>query len=189
MKYAMAEGISQTAVWRGTGRQLPGMGSQRPSRRSSAPPLAVGILQKPLSREERGKLNKELLFAARKTKGKEAGRLLEAGADANARDEELNTPLMHAALTGWCNLGKALIGKNADVNMRNCFWRTALMIAAVSGHCEFIELLARNKVELNAVDGGGRTALDLAVQAKQFAAVDVLRALGAKSGKEISSSS
>ena len=65
-------------------------------------------------------------------------RLIEEGADVNAKDNYGNTALMWASQHGYIEVAKLLIEAGADVNLRGT---TALMIALEEGHTEIVELL------------------------------------------------
>ena len=57
--------------------------------------------------------------------------LIASPADANARDEQGDAPLLYAAAVGSPEAMKLLLDKGADVNAQNAFGTTALMISAV----------------------------------------------------------
>ncbi|MGO9315921.1 MAG: ankyrin repeat domain-containing protein, partial [Syntrophobacteraceae bacterium] len=68
-------------------------------------------------------------------------RLLEQGANVNARDENRETPLHHAAYRGKTEVAALLIQKGAKVNARDVYEETPLHHAAYWGKTEVAALL------------------------------------------------
>ena len=66
---------------------------------------------------------------------------LEAGLDANSRNQNSWSLLMLAAVEGAVPLGQLLLDKGADKNAANRNGETALSLAAGKGHLSFVELL------------------------------------------------
>ena len=87
-------------------------------------------------------------------------KLLNAGADLNARDAHGATPSMHAAL--YCSLPclRILLDRGADPNLFNSAGATALMWAA--GDAEKVQLLLAYKATVNTRAKSGRTPLIIA---------------------------
>jgi len=73
-------------------------------------------------------------------------RLLDQGADVNARDELGQTPLHHAACSGHKDVAELLIRRGAVVTARDSVGRTPLYISAVHGHLQLNQLLISNCV-------------------------------------------
>jgi ankyrin repeat protein len=71
-------------------------------------------------------------------------RLLDQGADANARDELGQTPLHHAACNDHRDVAELLIRRGAVVTARDNVGRTPLYISAICGHLELNQLLIAN---------------------------------------------
>jgi len=67
--------------------------------------------------------------------------LLDASADANARDADRQTPLHWAALEGQTKAVTALLAKKADVNAEDHMHRTALFDAASKGYIDVVKVL------------------------------------------------
>ena len=74
--------------------------------------------------------NDDLINATRNNTVQEVKRLLNEGADVNARNQDGWTSLMMAALGGHLEVAKLLIDKGADVNAKNNAQGTALMVAS-----------------------------------------------------------
>ncbi len=67
--------------------------------------------------------------------------LLDWGADANARDEYNQTPLMCASLKGHKEIVRLLLDRGADVNVKTRSARTALNLASDQGQREIAEMI------------------------------------------------
>lgn len=104
--------------------------------------------------------------------------LLEAGANVNARDNDGETALMHAASHGYEQAAKVLLEHHADIHMTDNKGRTALMHAAMGEYVDVIPLLLERGADLRARDRDGRTALELARDAKDEVAAELLTAAG-----------
>jgi len=91
------------------------------------------------------------------------GLLLETGVEVDARDDEGNTALLHAArffIRGWQRRnGWALLEKGADVNAANRKGETALILAATQYEADAAQLLLQKNANLNRKTKRGRTAL------------------------------
>ncbi len=85
---------------------------------------------------------KPLYLAAINGDAAAIGRLLEAGADANAvLTTEAETVLMLTAYTGNAEAVKLLLDRGADANAQQVRGQTALMWAAAEGHADVVRLL------------------------------------------------
>ena len=95
------------------------------------------------------------------------GRLLDGGADPNARDKNGQTALMRAAHQGQAPVVRLLINRGADLDCRAKFDLTALMLAVIGGHAVIVDMLVRSGADLTVTGTGapgfeGKTALELA---------------------------
>jgi len=95
-------------------------------------------------------------------------KLLEGGADANARDRHGQTGLMLAAQAGYRPVVETLLAHGANLNVTAKFGLSALMLAVVAGHTEVASLLAGAGSDLSLRGSGApgfanKTAFDLAI--------------------------
>ncbi len=104
-------------------------------------------------------LKKRILEAARKGNVDEIERLIQAGASAEARDHNNDTPLIASARNGRSEAVKLLLSKPVDVNAANNQGNTALTAACRNGHTEAAKLLVRARARVNLKNGQGRNAL------------------------------
>jgi ankyrin repeat protein len=125
-------------------------------------------------------LTSELLAAAGHGDTNEVRRLLDKGADVNARDQLGFTALMFAARSGSTSTTSLLLVRGADVNVRSkVLGYTALMNAAAFGDLEMVSALVAKGAEINAKNDDGVTALTLAEQAGKSDIVNFLKQHGA----------
>ncbi len=101
-----------------------------------------------------------------------------AGADANARDAEKNTPLIlvapHSLFGKERKIVEALVKAKAQVNAVNNEGATALMVASSAGRDGMVRLLMENGATVDARDNDGWTALMYAADAGQWSAAKEL---------------
>jgi ankyrin repeat protein len=90
-------------------------------------------------------------------------RLLKAGANLEARDNEGRTPLMYAIFTEHMDISKILVENGAEIEAKNNDDMTALMFAAASGNHKIANYLISRGADVNAKDRNGHTPLVLAV--------------------------
>ena len=88
--------------------------------------------------------------------------VLKAGADANARDGQGWTALMHAAAKGYKLMVGPLLEAGADVNKQAADGATALFMAVAGGHTGIVELLMKAGAEISIKGPQERTAVDVA---------------------------
>ena len=135
--------------------------------------------------------NAALISAARTGDAKAAEAALEAGADANARDGDGITALMHAARgdrpeianptpTDHPRIVELLIERGADVNAKTDSGFVALFWAARYGHEGVAKVLITHGADVNAKDKDGMTALKWATPNQQTKVIDLLKEAGAK---------
>lgn len=96
-----------------------------------------------------------------------AKKLIEHGADVNAKDDTGATPLMLAAAFGHKETAELLLDKGADVNITDNTGATPLMLAAAFGDKDTAELLIDKGADINAKNEIGATALLFAVTLEQ----------------------
>jgi len=102
----------------------------------------------------------------------EVERLIDGGADVNARGPGGRSPLHYAAEQGGLEVVQLLLNKGADANAEDQGQCTPLHLAAQGGHREVSEALLKAGAEVNAVDAVGWTPTGRAAQAghKELAA-------------------
>src|SRR5215469_8915802 len=121
----------------------------------------------------------DLLVAIRNGDHAQVQKLLRGGADANTRDADGTTALMHSAIESDVGMMKLLLDSGADVNARNTRDSTALMYAAVN--LEKTRLLLDRGADVNVKGKSGVTPMGVAVTA--FGSTPVLKLLMAKGAK------
>jgi cytohesin len=92
-----------------------------------------------------------------------AKRLLDHGADPNARDEENETPLHDAAEKGNVEMVLLLLQEGARAGRSGSEGETPLHEATEAGYLEVVRELVRHGAPLNTADNKGFTALHLAI--------------------------
>jgi len=100
--------------------------------------------------------------------------LLERGADANAEDKNLATPLHVAASTGHGEFARRLVEAGANVQKEDRWAATPLHKAANSGQTEVVGLLLRSGAGADAADEWGATPLHRAAARGQLAVAEQL---------------
>jgi len=123
----------------------------------------------------------ELHQAAAKGDLKKVRKLVEEGADVNARDNIGYTPLHYAASYGHLDVARLLLEEGADVNARDNAGWTPLHWAAAYGHVDVARLLVERGADVNARDNIGYTPLHYAAS---YGHLDVARLL-IESGADI----
>ena len=103
-------------------------------------------------------LNGKLIVAARRGYTKKIERLIQEGADIEAKDKYGWTALLLAASNGHIDVIEFLIEKGADVNAKNRCGETALVYAAMNGRTKMAELLLEHGADIEAREVGGWTA-------------------------------
>jgi hypothetical protein len=111
-----------------------------------------------------------------------ASRLLDRGADIEARDRDGYTPLLIAARNGTTDVLQVLLSRGAAPNARDKRGRTALHWTAELNRPQHLKLLLAHGADVSAEDGRGLTPLDLAVRHHRRHAERLLRESGARLG-------
>lgn len=88
-----------------------------------------------------------------------ARRLIAAGADVNAKDNQQDTPYLYAGAEGRTEILALTLAHGADLRDTNRFGGTALIPAAEKGYLRNVELLLEAGVDVNHVNRLGWTAL------------------------------
>ncbi len=107
-------------------------------------------------------------------------RLLDKGADVNARDRGFNaTLLMWAAHEGQAETLSLLLERGAKIELVKESSKTALWYAAEKGRSNTARLLIQHGANPNAKSGDGITALKVAQSGDHKAVIELLRQAGA----------
>ena len=113
------------------------------------------------SREEQ-KLNRALFKSIKRNDVDAVKKLLDDGADLDARDDTGKTPLMAASHSKYTDACKFLLEMAADVNQQSDSGSTALMLAAIDGHADIVKLLLDAGADVALQNYKGWTALTCA---------------------------
>eukprot|EP00927_Polykrikos_kofoidii_P047518 TRINITY_DN41711_c0_g1_i1.p1 TRINITY_DN41711_c0_g1~~TRINITY_DN41711_c0_g1_i1.p1 ORF type:complete len:721 (+),score=119.25 TRINITY_DN41711_c0_g1_i1:96-2165(+) len=105
--------------------------------------------------------------------------LLERGADANAEDKHLATPLHVAASAGQTEVARKLVRCGADVCKEDRWRTTPLHKAALNGQVEVADVLLQGGAGTSAVDAWGATPLHHAAARGQLVIAEKLLSGGA----------
>jgi ankyrin repeat protein len=128
-------------------------------------------------------IDKKLLRETKRGHLNSVKKLLEAGADPNAKDHDGDTALMYASIWGHIEVVKELLKHNAVINSKNKDGFTALMYASRYGHTKIVQALIeagvpdgteQGRADINAEDKYGYTAL---IDASMNGHTKVVRAL------------
>jgi ankyrin repeat protein len=112
-----------------------------------------------------------------------AQRLIDAGADVNARSNSGVTALMTAAGMGHLDVTRLLLEKGADVNAKTPGNYTALMNAALTGQGEIVKVLLDAGADPNVKDVSGKTARDYALSKEHKDIADLLEQRASEASK------
>ena len=122
----------------------------------------------------------ELFRAIAEGNPNEVWKILQEGADYDAKDENGQTPLMDATYRNKRNILKLLIEKGADLNARNDRKETALFISArYDVPFEITDILLKAGADPNIQDINGDTPLIVAVRRTSLEKVELLLHNGA----------
>ncbi len=95
-------------------------------------------------------------------------KLVDEGAEINARDRYSQTALMLASQHGHIDIVRLLVDRGADLNVRAKYNLTSLMLAIINNHDEIVRILVDAGADLSLTGTGapgfrGKTAYDLAM--------------------------
>lgn len=108
-----------------------------------------------------------------------ARKLIDGGADINARDKNLKTVLMKAMFEDHYDIVNLLLSKGVETNTQDDSGWTPLMYAASDGKTEIVRQLIRRGANSNAQHDGGWSALMLAAYEGHYETVKLLLESGA----------
>ncbi len=123
-----------------------------------------------------------LVHAAKENHRQVVRKLLEKGADVNAKTIYGDTALMAACSNGFKEIVQLLLDHGADVNpidRSGNLKSTPLIEASINGNKEIVELLIKNEANVNTADSPGRTALRMASCYGHLEVVELLLGKGA----------
>ena len=112
-------------------------------------------------------------------------KLLEAGVDVNSLNKQKQTALHFAASAGQLDAAAVLLEAKADVAVADKYQKTALHYSTRNGHNATTALLIEKGSVVNAKDGKNKTPLDYAIAKKRTEVIELLRAKGGKTTKEL----
>ena len=107
------------------------------------PPKSKEDIIRDLSSLSKDELNKQLLKACEQGLTNIVQWIIDAGADANAKNTFGRTALMYASRFGHKDIVELLLDVNANVNMQDCDGWTPLMWALDYGHNDIVDLLKK----------------------------------------------
>ncbi len=115
-----------------------------------------------------------LIVAASRADGATVRRMLDEGADANARDASGMTALMHAAKAGSPEAAEALLARGADPRARGKYLGfTPIVFAVKAGSAEVVELLLNSREGLD--HGDAKFALGVAELTRNPRVIELLK--------------
>ena len=140
---------------------------------------SVGVKRRHKEVVSQEELNADLIKAASDGSLDTIKRLLEEGANIEAKNSSRQGPLHYAAWNGHEKCLKFLINKNANIEAETIYDSRPLHYAAEKGHEKCLELLLDNKAEIEAENKNGRTPLHIAAYYGHEKCVQLLLARGA----------
>jgi uncharacterized protein len=116
----------------------------------------------------------EIVAAAENQDRYRVNRLIEQGADVDARQIDGMTALHWSVYHDDLEMTAAIVAAKADVALSNHYGVTPLALACINGNAEIVKLLLSNGADASAKLAGGETAL---MTASRTGNVDVVKAL------------
>ncbi|WP_370616790.1 ankyrin repeat domain-containing protein [Mumia sp. Pv 4-285] len=135
--------------------------SPSPSTSPSTPasPTTAPSAKDPYVNLSQDELDSRLLAAAWKNDVATARRLIDAGADVNAKDDTVQSPYLVSTSEGYLRLLELTLAHGADVKSLDSFDGTGLIRAAERGHADIVGRLVQAGVALDHVNNLGWVAL------------------------------
>ena len=124
--------------------------------------------------------NSELFYAIQNQDTAIVRLLVERGADVNAKNNSLKTPLMVAASTGNVEIVKYLIDNKADINILDSYNYNALCYAINSENAELVKLLIDKGADANYPIKKNLFPIELAQNKRNKDIISTLKNAGAK---------
>jgi len=157
-------------------QQPPGAGDPKPAKDASAASQAEPVKPTPVALTS---LSLHSVVAKGDFDG--ARKLVEQGADTEAKDPSTGASVLHyAVMRGNPDILKWLLARGVDVNSRTRNGTTPLHTAVVYNRYEVAEMLLNRGADVDAKSTSGATPLAIASAAKNRGIADLLRARGAK---------
>lgn len=100
--------------------------------------------------------------------------LIDEGADVNAEDNAVDTPLHYVSLNGNLDVVKLLIDKGANVNAENSVKTIPLHYASTNGYLDVVKLLIHKGANINAKNSHGNIPLH---EASESGHLDIVKLL------------
>ncbi|XP_054716312.1 ankyrin repeat, SAM and basic leucine zipper domain-containing protein 1-like [Uloborus diversus] len=88
--------------------------------------------------------------------------LIDNGANVNAHERHLTTPLMFASREGYTQIVKTLLDNDAEINAQDNRGNTAIAWAAQCGHGQVVRLLLEKGADVKILNRMGQSPIDLA---------------------------
>jgi len=103
--------------------------------------------------------DRALISAAERGDAAEVRRLISAGGNVNAQDENRNSAYLVSGARGHTEVLKLTLAAGADLRSTNRYGGTALIPACHYGHVETVRELLKTKIDIDHVNNLGWTAL------------------------------
>jgi ankyrin repeat protein len=130
---------------------------------SPSPSTEASTAVKPPSGQEQADLDRRLIAAAWDNDLVRARRLIEHGADVNAKDDSEQSAYLIATSEGYLRLLELTLRHGADVGSLDSFNGTGLIRAADRGHHDIVGRLVQARIDLDHLNNLGWTALHEAI--------------------------